>query len=381
VISIKKKIEKVITGDNKNEYDWFMSFLSMASKVYGGAVKLRRIFYENGIFSSKRLPCPVISIGNIIVGGTGKTPMTIYVARVVKQLGYKVAIISRGYKGSAEKIGGIVNDGKVLLMTPENAGDEPYMMASTLKTVPVVVGKNRYKAGMLALRKFDPDVLVLDDAFQHLKIWRDIDLVLIDSRRPMGNGHLLPRGVLREPVSALLRADAIMLTRSDAPSDPQTIPYYLKLKRYLYGKQTFKAYHIPYIHKVIRGEKSILGGNSETSLTFDSDFIKGRNAFVFSGLANNQDFHRILKGLKCIVINSLEFSDHHFYSGEDIKNITESAKRSGADCLITTEKDFVRIADINRWSVDLVVVGIEISLGPDADLFNTFIKSRLNHHH
>ena len=157
--SIKKKIESVITGDNKKGYGWFVPLLSMVSKVYGGAVKLRRNFFKKAVFKSKRLPCSIISIGNITAGGTGKTPMTIYVAKVVKQLGYNVAVISRGYKGRAERIGGIVSDGKVLLMTPENAGDEPYMMAKRLKDVPVIVGKNRFKAGRQAIRKFDPDVI------------------------------------------------------------------------------------------------------------------------------------------------------------------------------------------------------------------------------
>ena len=222
MVGIYKKIEKVITSDSRNGYDWLVLFLSMASKVYGGVVKIRRIFYKNGILISKKLSCPIISIGNITVGGTGKTPMTIYVAQVVKNLGYKVAIISRGYKGKAEKIGGIVSDGKGLLMTPENAGDEPYLMANRLKDVQVIVGKNRFDAGRLAIRKFDPDVIVLDDGFQHLMLQRDLDMVLLDYHRPFGNGHLLPRGVMREPVSALLHADAIILTKSDTRNDNET---------------------------------------------------------------------------------------------------------------------------------------------------------------
>jgi tetraacyldisaccharide 4'-kinase len=301
-------------------------------------------------------------------------------ADLIKDLGYKVVVISRGYKGRSEKPGGIVSDGSTLLMGSKTAGDEPYMMATKLKDVPVIVGKNRWEAGMLAVRQYAPDVLVLDDAFQHLKLKRDLDLVLLDYRCPFGNGQLFPRGIMREPISALWRADALILTRSDAESDLQTLPYYSKVKRYLDGKPMFKAYHIPYIHRVVRGEKSILGGYSERSLTWNSERIKGRNAFVFSGLANNRDFHRILKGLKCNVKSFLEFSDHHFYSDSDLQNITESAKRSRADFLITTEKDFVRFADIEKWPVDLVVVGIEVSLGPDADFFNTFIHSRLNHH-
>ncbi|MFZ0482340.1 MAG: tetraacyldisaccharide 4'-kinase, partial [Desulfobacterales bacterium] len=261
MIYIKKKIERVITGDSRNGYDGFVLLLSMASKVYGGAVKLRRIFYKNGILISKRLSCPIISIGNITVGGTGKTPMTIYVAQVVKNLGYKVAIISRGYKGKAEKIGGIVSDGKVLLMTPEIAGDEPYMMANRLKDVPVIVGKNRFNAGRLAIEKFDPDVIVLDDGFQHLMLQRDLDMVLIDYHRPFGNGHLLPRGVMREPVSALLCADAIILTKSDARDNNETSTSPKRLRPYERKKPVYRSFHHPFVYKIINTEKKIFEKN------------------------------------------------------------------------------------------------------------------------
>ena len=196
MIRIKKKIESVIMSDDNNGNGCFLLLLSMASKVYGGAVKLRRTFYKKSVFKSKKLSRPVISIGNITAGGTGKTPMTIYVANVINALGYNVAVVSRGYKGKAETKGGIVSDGETLLMTPEISGDEPYMMAAKLKDVPVIVGKNRFKAGRLAIGKFAPDIILLDDGFQHLKLERGLDLVLLDCRKPLGNGHLLPRGMM-----------------------------------------------------------------------------------------------------------------------------------------------------------------------------------------
>ena len=225
-----------------------MSFLFMISKVYGGVVKLRRLFYKKNILTSKRLPCPIISIGNITLGGTGKTPMTIYVVHALKQLGYKVAVISRGYKGSAEKIGGIVSDGKVLLMTPDISGDEPYMMAKRLKDVPVIVGKNRFMAGRMAISKFDPDVIVLDDGFQHLKLQRDLDIVLLDYHKPFGNRHLLPRGVMREPVSALLYADAIILTKTDTVNNNETSSLLRKLRSFERKKPVYRSFHHPFVY-------------------------------------------------------------------------------------------------------------------------------------
>jgi tetraacyldisaccharide 4'-kinase len=374
VISIKKKIERVITGDNKNGYGWFASFLSMVSKVYGGAVKLRRIFYKKAVLKPKRLPCPIISIGNITVGGTGKTPMTIYVAQVVKQLGYKVAIISRGYKGKAEKVGGIVSDGRVLLMTPEIAGDEPYMMANRLKDVPVIVGKNRFKAGWLAIRKFDPDVIVLDDGFQHLKLQRDLDLVLLDYRKPFGNGHLLPRGVMREPASALLCANAIILTRSDTVNDNETSSSPKKLRPYERKKPVYRTFHHPFVYKIINGEKKIFEKNMQAALRQNSDCIKGRTVFAFSGLADNHNFRQTVKSLKCNVSGYMEFPDHHSYSDRDLKDISAAAKRSMSECLITTEKDYVRIAHKIDWPGDLFVIGIEIDFGADKKRFNSYIK-------
>ena len=374
MISIKQKIERVITGDNKNGYGWFVPFLSMVSKVYGGAVKLRRIFYKKAVLKSKRLPCPVISIGNITVGGTGKTPMTIYVAQVVKQLGYKVAIISRGYKGKAEKVGGIVSNGRVLLMTPEIAGDEPYMMANRLKDVPVIVGKNRFKAGRLAIRKFDPDVIVLDDGFQHLKLQRDLDLVLLDYRKPFGNGHLLPRGVMREPASALFCADAIILTRSDTVNDYETSSSLRKLRSYERNKPIYSTFHHPFVYKIINGEKKIFETNMQEALRQNSDCIKGRTVFAFSGLADNHSFQQTVKSLKCNVSGFMEFPDHHQYSERDLDEILSAAKKSMSECIITTEKDYVRIAHKIDWPDDLFVIGIEIDFGADKKRFNSYIK-------
>jgi len=374
VISIKKKIERVITGDNKNGYGWFAHFLSMISKCYGGAVKLRRNFYKKTVLKSKRLPCSTISIGNITVGGTGKTPMTIYVAQVLRQLGYKVAIISRGYKGKAEKVGGIVSDGRVLLMTPEIAGDEPCMMANRLKDVPVIVGKNRFEAGRLAIRKFDPDVIVLDDGFQHLNLQRDLDLVLLDYRKPFGNGHLLPRGGMREPASALLCADAIILTRSDTVNNNETPSLPKKLRPYERKKPVYRTFHHPFVYKIINGEKKIFEKNMQEALRQNSDCIKGRTVFAFSGLADNHNFLRTLKSLKCNVSGFMEFPDHYPYSERDLIDISAAAKRNMAECLITTEKDYVRIAHKIDWPDDLFVIGIEIDFGADKKRFNTYIK-------
>ncbi|MEA3416133.1 MAG: tetraacyldisaccharide 4'-kinase [Thermodesulfobacteriota bacterium] len=371
---IRKKIETIMTENRKDRLFSFGSFLFMASLVYGGIVKLREFCYKAGIIKSKRLPCTIISIGNITVGGTGKTPMTIKVAQIVRRLGYKVAIISRGYKGEAEKTGGIVSNGHTIFMEPEKAGDEPFMMAAKLKNIPVVVGQNRYKAGRLAIKKFNPDVIVLDDAFQHLNLKRDIDIVLLDCGCPLGNAHLLPRGILREPISALKRADAFVLTRSDSAPDYIRQVTVDKIENLAPGKPVFKSFHAPNFYKPVNGRKSMHGIELQN---FDSGLLHERRVVAFSGLAGNNDFRRTVENLKCDLIDFFGFPDHHKYTEMDLQTIIQSSINAQAEFILTTEKDYVRISGKTSWPVELVVVGIELSLGDDENAFVDFIKNRL----
>lgn len=345
--------------------------LSVASTVYGGAVRLRQALYESGRMRAGRLPCAVISIGNLTVGGTGKTPMTLWVAERVRRMGYRTAVVSRGYKGRAEKRGGIVSDGRTVFMGPEAAGDEPYMMSRRLNGIPVVVGRNRFEAGMLAIKSFDTQVLVLDDAFQHLKLARDLDLVLLDCRRPFGNMKLLPRGRLREPLSALLRGHAFVLTRADAASDMEADASLARLRRYARSKPVFKAAHVPAIKAVVPARRS--GPASAPA----PGVLRGRRIFAFSGLARNSDFLRTIAGFDCTTAGSLRFADHHAYSGADFEKIAGAAAAAGAECLVTSEKDYARILGRAAWPLDLFVIGIDVDFGPDERAFDVFLKSRL----
>lgn len=375
---IHRKIKKAMTEKRKGRIFSLESFLCVASKVYGGAVKLRREVYKAGILKTKRLPCMVISIGNIVAGGTGKTPMTIYVAGRIKKYGYKVVVISRGYRGKAEKTGGIVSDGESLLMDCKTAGDEPYMMASRLKNVPVIVGKNRFKAGMTAVKKFNPDVIVLDDAFQHIKLERDFDLVLLDYQNPFGNGHILPAGTLREPVSILFKGDGFIFTRSDTAKDNNGPSLYLKLPRYVQKKPVFRAIHIPFISKIVnKGKNNTSGQNLKESIRKNAECLKGRNAYAFSGIADNNVFFKTVKSFDCLISAFSEFEDHHFYSDTDIERILEGVKKSGSDCIITTEKDFVRLPKNISWPVEMFVVGIKIEFAAGNKQFDALIMDRL----
>jgi tetraacyldisaccharide 4'-kinase len=249
------------------------------------------------------------------------------------------------------------------------------MMAKRLKDVPVIVGKNRFKAGRLAISKFDPDVIVLDDGFQHLTLQRDLDIVLLDYHKPFGNRHLLPRGVMREPISALLSADAIIMTKSDTvKNNNETSLLLRKLRFFERKKPVYRSFHHPFVYRIIKGEKKISWNNMQEVQRQNLDCIKGRTVFAFSGLADNYNFFRTLKSLKCNVSGFMEFPDHHPYSERDLDEILSAAKRSMSKCLITTEKDYVRIAHKIDWSDDLFVIGIEIDFGADKKRFNAYIK-------
>ena len=353
------------------------SLLHGISTFYGAAQRLRATCYRYRVLPSRELPCKVISIGNITVGGTGKTPMTIHVAAEIKRAGFKVVIISRGYKGSAEKHGGIVSDGRTLYMDAAMAGDEPYMIACRLKGVPVVVGKNRFAAGMLAISKFQPDVIVLDDAFQHLKLKRDIDLVLLDRMRPFGNSRLLPRGVLREPVSSLTRSAACILTRCRADSDEVHRSAVARIQVLVPGIPVFTSLHVPYWYAVHRGEHNSFEAVSDVFSADDLEQIKHRKVFCFSGIARNDDFQHTVKNLGFKVTGVLEFSDHHPYTEEDLATILRCAGDTGADRLVTTEKDHARIALKGSLPMGLIVVGVKVSFGDNDRGFSSFLHDRL----
>lgn len=374
---IKKKIENIMTGEGESSFSSVEFLLFILSLSYGGLVKLRSAAYHRGIIKSKKLPCKVISIGNITVGGTGKTPMTIYVAELLQRLGYVVAVISRGYKGELEKTGGIVSNGKTVLMGPEKAGDEPFMLAGRLKNIPVIVGKNRFKAGMQAVRKFKPDVIALDDAFQHLMIKRDINLVLLDAKRPFGNSKLLPRGILRESLSSLSRSDAFILTRSDCASEFEVEKTLVELKEFIQEKPIFNTSHVPYAYIVEKGKHVPFESISKKSFLYDFDFLRDRRVFAFAGIARNDDFRRTIERFKCIVAGFLEFPDHHGYSETDFNMVLRLAKEANVEFLFTTEKDHARMAHRMTWPIDLVVVGINIFFESDEKTFSEFVKNRI----
>ena len=297
--------------------------------------------------------------------------MTIYTANLVKKLGYKVVVISRGYKGAAEKKGGIVSDEKNILMDCKTAGDEPLMIAEKLKGVPVIVGKNRFASGKIAIQKFNPDVIILDDAFQHISLIRNLNLLLLDQKKPFGNNQIVPRGILREPVSSVLRSDVLIFTRSD-PKEPD-----LQHGGKFINKKSFTSWHSPFIHKIIKGNNGQNKKKKEKNQKQQNNIITQKNIFAFSGIADNMNFLTTLKELKYHIKGFSKFNDHHQYSSEDIDAILQSALNSNANMIATTHKDYIKLTPTLPWPMDLAVIDVTISFGKDKKRFSNYIETEL----
>lgn len=358
------KIETEMTRTEPAPVSAFRLFLRLSSVVYGAAVQTRSHLYRQGLFPLKRLPCHVISIGNLTVGGTGKTPMAIYTARTVHSLGFRTAVVSRGYKGRLENAGGIVSDGGKTLLDANMAGDEPFVMANSLPGIPVVVGKNRFASGRLAIERFGTEVIVLDDAFQHFALKRDLDVVLLDHQNPFGNEYLLPRGTLREPLSALNRAHAVVFTRTN----PKRKPLFSEaLHPEISGKPVFHTIHEPFVARVIPAEKN----------PQEMNLLENKKVFAFSGIAKNRDFRSTLRHTGCTIADYLEFPDHHGYTDKDLDRIHRFAAREGAEMVLTTEKDCARLPRRLPWTMPTVVIGIRIGFLDPPDAFQQYLQKKL----
>jgi tetraacyldisaccharide 4'-kinase len=322
---LREYVEGIMRGEKGGIVS---SLLFILSLFYGLVQKGRAFLYKKGLIRVKRIGSMVISIGNITVGGTGKTPAVIAIAEVGKEKGFKVAILTRGYGGKAKGINP-VTDGTNILLGFIDAGDEPYLMAKKLHGVSIVKGKDRHLSARLAMERFGSNLFILDDGFQHLKLNRDMNILLIDATDPFGNGYLFPRGILREPLTAMRRADIVVLTKSDMSK--KNLGIIDKIRRYNPSAPIFFSYYRPLDLVNIRGD------------IMSIEDIKGKALFLFSGLASPSSFRPLVERYGARIISELTYPDHFYYSKEDIDNIKEKASGLGADMLVTTEKDIVRI--------------------------------------
>ncbi len=306
--------------------------LAPFAQVYSFIQRIRAGLYWIGILKTNRLPRPVVSIGNITVGGTGKTPITAFIARMLIQQGYRVAVLSRGYGGSLEGECVVVSDGVTVMLGPDECGDEPYLLATTVPGLMVVIGTDRYAAGQLAMQQLAPDIFLLDDGFQHLRLWRDLNILLLDCTRPLGNGWALPAGLLREPASATDRADLIIMTRFPEGTSIARIP----------GKPTFAASHRLVDALPLRGGEP-----------FPFPALTGYRFLAFAGIAQPDSFFSGLRDKGLTIVQTLHFPDHAGYDHARLEEIAAAMQSSGAEYAITTEKDGVKL---KRLAPDIAAV-------------------------
>lgn len=293
------------------------------SLVYALLQRLRATMYRAGWMGTVHLPRPVVSIGNLTAGGTGKTPLTAYIAESLLSRGVRVAVLSRGYGGSCEGQTRIVSDGRDIFLAPEECGDEPFQLASTIPGLMVVIGTDRHEAGLLALQSLNPDLFLLDDGFQHLRLHRDLDILLLDCAHPFGNGWTLPAGLLREPAAAAGRAGLIIHTRCPPGASPAAI---------VPGKQACAA-----SHRLI-DLRPLAGGEA---VPFSA--LKGSKCLAFAGIAQPEEFFAGLRDQGLDVVQTRLFSDHAGYGQARVEAIRAVMKECGAEYAVTTEKDGVKL--------------------------------------
>jgi len=328
------------------------------SWVYSIVVNLRNKLYDAKKLTIRHLDAKVISVGNITVGGTGKTPIVEYVARHFKEKGLKVCVLSRGYKRKSKGTQ-IVTDGSQILTRIEDAGDEPFLLAQRLHGIPIVVDSDRYRGGFVAQKQFSPDIIILDDGFQHRRLARDVDIVSLDGSKPFGNGRILPAGPLREKPNSLTRADVILLTQvndNDVASNINTIIKFC-------SAPVFKSAHRPL---------SLIGEDG----SFESpQILNGKNIIAFCGIANPKRFHKTLANLGAQVCEFLIFPDHHFYGRAQIQKIAHTALKMQAACVVTTEKDWVRLPPKLPQEIQWRFLSIELAV-EDAVTFFEYIETK-----
>ena len=340
-------------------------FLWCLSKVFQFVVCLRYVFYDIGVLRRFPLGCQVISIGNVTAGGTGKTPVTEIFARELTKAGRKVAILSRGYrrkeapwwqrifKNIIEKPV-VVSDGRQILVDAATGGDEPYMLAANLPGVCVLVDRNRVKSGRYAISHFGCDTLLLDDGFQYQRLRHSHEVVLVDSTNPIGNGHMLPRGILREPAKHLKRADVVFITKcSGDQSDVRRL-----VQRYNPRAEIIECRHAPRLLKNVWSREEL-----------PLEWLKGKTLASLSGIAVPQGFEDSLRRLGARVIWCERYADHHRYDASEIIFALNKTANMHAEALITTEKDAVRFPRLEKTPVPCYYLRVDIEIISGAENF------------
>ena len=362
--------EKGADADQPGGIVLLLRVLKVFSYLFGGIVAIRYFLYRTGVLRRYPLGIQVISIGNVTAGGTGKTPVTEIFARTLAAEGRKVAILSRGYRRKEapwwQRIFTqvvepplVVSDGKHVLLDSATGGDEPYMLASNLPGVAVIVDRNRVKAGRYAVKRLGCNTLILDDGFQYQRLKHSIEVVLVDSTNPFGNGNMLPRGILREPVQNIRRADIIFLTkcRGDVSAVKDEI------RRYHTTAEIVECNHTPKVLKDVWSREE-----------YPLDWLAGKTVCTLSGIASPKGFENSLRHLGAKVVWCERYADHHRYDSSEVLYALNRTADMGADALVTTEKDAVRFPRLETAPVKCLYLRIAIEILAGGESFAQIIN-------
>ncbi len=321
--------------------------------VYALLMRLRAFLYKNGLFNRYRPPVPVISVGNLAMGGSGKTPCVIHLGRLLVKNGFKPAVVSRGYGGKAMDSVNIVADGVSIQLDSHLAGDEPRLIAESVPGAAILTGKDRRHPCRYATEKLGCNVILLDDGFQHLRLLRDSDIVVFNASELYENMHVFPGGFLREPLSALKRSDCFIISGCTTKNQHKVTRFSRYLRDEHPHTSLFHAQFIPRCYVNPSGE------------TYPLDYLSSP-AIGFCGIASPDRFKNSIDELSVQLTDFKRFPDHHRYSDNDVTNLESLAAKHRARCLLTTEKDLVKLAD-KPWSLPVFALRMEIIVSPSFD--------------
>jgi tetraacyldisaccharide 4'-kinase len=341
--------------------------LFIVSLFFSLIATVRAFFYRIGIFRSEKLPAFVICVGNITVGGQGKTPVVIHLAQKLRDAGVGTAVVSRGYGFTVEGEYMVVSGPDGLRVSPGEGPDEAIMTARRLSGVPVIISPRRASAISAAVELFGAEAVIMDDGFQHLKVQRDMNILVMDGKNPFGNGLLIPAGPLREPWRAMERADILWLHGGDTEGTGGSEPFAGDEKR----RGSGDIMNTPRI----RSEYVPLRIVNQTGEVFPPSFLSKKRVLAFSGIARPERFFETIEELGGIVVHSLPFRDHYQFRESDFIAINHFAQRFGAEFVVTTEKDFSRIAGVPSLSLPLFALIMGISADGDDAMIRTIVSS------
>lgn len=345
-------------------FRWLLTPLLPLLWLYRAVIALRNFCYGHDIFKSTKLSTFVISIGNLSMGGTGKTPLTIFLATALRDQDWKTVIVARGYR--REKSGMVVvSDGRRILADVAEAGDEPLLMAQACEGVPVIVDRQKLNAARAAVERFAPDVILVDDGFQHRQLHRDIDIVMLDATTPLSNAWSLSGIMLREPASALRRADFIIINASgkaDGTSSQQLIEQC--------RRDTGAA--------IFSGKLQAINWRelppNKPGKTLPLDFVKDQTALLVSGIARPERFRRLVEAHGARVQGELTFGDHHRYDEKDVRLMATAFKTCGARYVLTTAKDAVKLVKLRAAETALAIFTLETAFEVEPAFFPALLE-------